>query len=464
MPPKKTQKSKMKRSFSDDERESIGDRLKLILKHGDLNLKDKDGDTPLTLALRNRLDHLAIDLIKGGADVSIQGQYGHNPLSLAIGRCGDLVIDTVIRAGANINACDGQSGAPLHVLFEPGKCQRQDLLDKFIELGADVNVQDSYGNTPLVWAAKSGDVLSLDKLLKNGANVYITNRDDNTAWDFSQPWMYDGTELAEDKARVRSSFEKHHGTLNRIAELIESSEIRHEPLVLERQRRGYFLRDATEFNEESIAITLALRLTDKEIKNKLASGELVNNEDIINEAKQALYKDIYLSQAKSVVHKAIEKYKEERLKERTYRDLYGLNTEKDIKGDSKKGASVKLDGKLLPPELGAQIGSFLKSGKLRDVRISFARKDDYFPKSKDIPELSPAPTPAPLDHSSAVAVAGGGEDPNSTHTEVRKKAQEIGKGLSNDELRRARVEKLDPEYGKKPAASPPSSPKGGRGC
>ncbi|WP_053332722.1 ankyrin repeat domain-containing protein [Candidatus Jidaibacter acanthamoebae] len=47
--------------------------------------------------------------------------------------------------------------------------------------GADINATDSSGNTPLIFAAESGDISSMQLLLSKGAYVNAQNRKGNTA-------------------------------------------------------------------------------------------------------------------------------------------------------------------------------------------------------------------------------------------------------------------------------------------
>jgi hypothetical protein len=102
----------------------------------------------------------------------------------------------------------------------------------------------------------------------------------------------------------------------------------------------------------------------------------------------------------------------------------------------------KVKGKHLNEGVMTEIFSFLPKEDQSNLRFAGILQKDA--ETKENATHAPA----------AVAVAPGGVDPNSHHTEVRKKAQEIGKELSDAVPGPAN---LDSDYRKETAASPPSS-------
>ena len=110
----------------------------LIAKGGDVNAKDKDGDTPLHgTALR---EDFAVLLIAKGANVNAKGKYGETPLH----RAAKSVIPNSILKGAV-----------------------QLLIDK----GANVNAKDDKGRTPLSGAIKQKQTEIADLLRKHGGKT-----------------------------------------------------------------------------------------------------------------------------------------------------------------------------------------------------------------------------------------------------------------------------------------------------
>jgi ankyrin repeat protein len=145
---------------------------RLLVKGGaDVNLGDPDRVTPLLLAALNLNFDTAAELVKLGADVNKWDTWGRAPLYAAVdvntvptgGRAdrpsadrttGTELIDLLLKAGANPNM--------QLKLFPPYRSLRDDR-------GADGLL--TVGSTPLLRAAKAGDVPAIKLLLAAGARV-----------------------------------------------------------------------------------------------------------------------------------------------------------------------------------------------------------------------------------------------------------------------------------------------------
>lgn len=70
---------------------------------------------------------------------------------------------------------------PDEELLDAAKTGKVLIIKNLLEQGADVNVEDKLGNTPLIFASKIGDTPTIDLLLKNRAEVNRQNHSGATA-------------------------------------------------------------------------------------------------------------------------------------------------------------------------------------------------------------------------------------------------------------------------------------------
>lgn len=96
-----------------------------------------------------------------------------------------LKVKGALRRGANINLRDSSGDTPLHSAIFFGK---YDVVEYLLNEGADIHAKDDSGNTPLIISAKSPfcDIGITQLLLKHGARVNEQNDKEETAlyWVF----------------------------------------------------------------------------------------------------------------------------------------------------------------------------------------------------------------------------------------------------------------------------------------
>jgi ankyrin repeat protein len=180
-----------------------------MLHSGDVNIKDKDGRTPLMWAARDGFPELVKGLLAKGAKVNAEDYKGRTPLIWTIRRCcpepvrrvtdkGEdvsamsLYADTppagtgnkgcmpilklLLDRGAHVNTRDKQGQTPLMHLAERGS---PEMVQALLEKGADVNAKTKDGFTILMWAAQGGNSNVVRMLLDGGADV---NAKDKVGW------------------------------------------------------------------------------------------------------------------------------------------------------------------------------------------------------------------------------------------------------------------------------------------
>jgi len=142
--------------------------------HPDINAKDLEGFTPLhTAVMRDQFDIVA-RLLNVGAKVDEPSKYGDRPLNFVKSR---QIAELLLAHKANINGVDKGKllNTPLHSAAFYGRTEVAELL---IERGANMNSQDTNGDTPLHRAAFAYSRNSLNTvrlLIEKGANMNLVN-------------------------------------------------------------------------------------------------------------------------------------------------------------------------------------------------------------------------------------------------------------------------------------------------
>lgn len=98
----------------------------------------------------------------------------HNPLraSIATGNI-DLAI-ALLKKGASPNYRPAGMSSALLLCLEH---EYFDLAEVMVECGAEVDIRNQLGWTPLIWASIKGRVKAVEFLLKHGANIHACNND-----------------------------------------------------------------------------------------------------------------------------------------------------------------------------------------------------------------------------------------------------------------------------------------------
>lgn len=176
------------------------DIVRLLLKKGaKVNIRNKTKETPLINAVAGRRLPIVSMLLKSGAKVNIHGPNGLTPLMFAaMGNPGLEIADLLLRNGADVDAQEHNGNTALFcasgifktIWKSPGGAQRkieslsddQEIVQRLIEAGADLNIKNKAGYTPWSIAFSSGNP-HIAKLLKNaGARPAGRKMDPNEAF------------------------------------------------------------------------------------------------------------------------------------------------------------------------------------------------------------------------------------------------------------------------------------------
>lgn len=120
------------------------------------------------------------------------------------------LVEGLLKSGANVNVKNGFGQTPLHVAQDPGVIklllaggadpntkdfdfQMTPIFNKdaacmliLAQAGADINVRSKDANTPLIWHSYSGHLAGVRLLVSLGADVNAVNKDGHTALDIAE--------------------------------------------------------------------------------------------------------------------------------------------------------------------------------------------------------------------------------------------------------------------------------------
>ncbi|KAF4810450.1 Ankyrin-3 [Colletotrichum tropicale] len=141
-------------------------------QRSDLNASDIHSWTLLHYAARIRNWTGIYQLIEAGANVNSIDVNGYTPLhyacqySMEVDRDAEdreRTINQLIRGGADVNSQGRDGMAPLHYASMEGN---EDVASMLIVAGANIDITDASGSTPLIWAVRKGALGCVQSLWK----------------------------------------------------------------------------------------------------------------------------------------------------------------------------------------------------------------------------------------------------------------------------------------------------------
>ncbi len=172
----------------------------LLLDHGaNVNVQDRDGDTPLlqaahhgNQALLQTLFQFGPDIVKDnniestrlflahGANVNVEDRDGNTPLMQAVCHGNKDLVELLVQHGGDIHHKDLQNTTLLMraAAVENG----EDVVKYLLEKGLRVDDKDSKGMTPFLWAAAyNPNPAVIKQLLAHGSDITAHTNTFNTA-------------------------------------------------------------------------------------------------------------------------------------------------------------------------------------------------------------------------------------------------------------------------------------------
>ena len=135
----------------------------------DVNATLPDGTTALHWAVRRDTPEIVDQLVRAGANLNVTSRYNITPLMLASENGSAAMVERLLRAGADPNASP-RGDSPLMIAARTGDVETVKML---LAHRADVNVNEPVrGQTALMWAVAEAHAGVAKALIDNGADVH----------------------------------------------------------------------------------------------------------------------------------------------------------------------------------------------------------------------------------------------------------------------------------------------------
>jgi ankyrin repeat protein len=158
----------------------------LIQKGADPTIANKEGDTPLHLAVlycriwyTEYIETISLILENDQVDINRRGNNGRTPLHHAIKGSNVITVRYLLKKGADLNVADENGATPLHLAAETvSYTETTELIDFILETGKfDINGVDDNGRTPLHYAIEEYPAtINARHLIQLGADPGIADK------------------------------------------------------------------------------------------------------------------------------------------------------------------------------------------------------------------------------------------------------------------------------------------------
>ena len=147
----------------------------LIQQKANVNAPQVDGTTALHWAVRADDLETADLLIRAGANVSAANREGATPLLLAAIDGNAKMLEKLLAAGANVNAPLTKFGDT--ALMMASRAGKTDAIKVLLDHGAQVSAKESWGDTnALMWAVSERHPAAVKMLVDHGADVNVRSK------------------------------------------------------------------------------------------------------------------------------------------------------------------------------------------------------------------------------------------------------------------------------------------------
>jgi ankyrin repeat protein len=140
-------------------------------------------ESPLERAIAANDTQRVHALLKLGADPNARGSYGLTPLMMAVGMDNPETVG-LIAERCEVNASEDNDATALHYAINAVNGNR--IVEILLKAGADPNIPDACGETPLHHAAWGGKAEIALMLLAAGASRAAMSKDNKTPFQLAE--------------------------------------------------------------------------------------------------------------------------------------------------------------------------------------------------------------------------------------------------------------------------------------
>ncbi len=153
--------------------------LSILLNSGaEINARNKDGATPLAVAIDCSIPEHVDFYASNGADIYASDRHAQTPVGRAIDSADISIFMSLLSSKENINSKDSNGNSPLHLAIQSNA--PDSFVKYLVDRGADVDARNSSGDSVLLMAAQRNRKEAGERLIAGGADIFATNTQNNS--------------------------------------------------------------------------------------------------------------------------------------------------------------------------------------------------------------------------------------------------------------------------------------------